>query len=554
MLSKKIPVLFALITLILILVPGSIARGEGSLPVLVGMYPSAELYQTVGEIKALDIYFEAPTVALAGTFLDLESPNWLIIAELDAAWGNGYVPFVNLGAGTAGTSRTAQQIADGEIDTAIRNWAAVYASWSQDNTKRAFIAPLQEMNGDWVSYYGDPANFIRAYLRIQQIFKEEGVSGASISWVFAPNGWNHPNRPQDSFESYYPGHSAVDVVGFSSFNFGDCWSYTNNETYEQIYKPFLDRMAAMAPGKPIFIAEIGSVAYGVNRAAWFTDTLSKLGAYPGVRAILYFNRSEYLNNDQLTPACKPEVDYSLDASSGEGKDAFKSQVTQHPYGYWSPDSIEMIDIAFGRPIATFEDVWPASAFSGKTTTAYYQPWIERLVSAGITGGCASNTVDFSGVTDFTYRYYCPENGVTRAQMAVFLERGIHYPDAYSPPSVPITFIDTSGHWANLWIEALRSDGITGGCGIDLYCPENEVTRAQMAVFLLRSKYGAGYAPLPAAGTIFGDVPSSHWAAAWIEQLFAVGITGGCGGGNYCPDVPVNRGQMAIFLVRTFNLP
>jgi hypothetical protein len=77
----------------------------------------------------------------------------------------------------------------------------------------------------------------------------------------------------------------------------------------------------------------------------------------------------------------------------------------------------------------------------------------------------------------------------------------------------------------------------------------------MAVFLLRSKYGASYSP-PAvgAGTGFGDVPPNYWSAAWIKQLVAEGITTGCGGGNYCPENPVTRAQMAVFLVRTFGLP
>jgi len=77
----------------------------------------------------------------------------------------------------------------------------------------------------------------------------------------------------------------------------------------------------------------------------------------------------------------------------------------------------------------------------------------------------------------------------------------------------------------------------------------------MAVFLLKSKYGSSYSP-PAVGasTGFDDVPTTHWAAPWIKQLAAEGITGGCGGGNYCPNNPVTRAQMAVFLVKTFNLP
>jgi hypothetical protein len=54
--------------------------------------------------------------------------------------------------------------------------------------------------------------------------------------------------------------------------------------------------------------------------------------------------------------------------------------------------------------------------------------------------------------------------------------------------------------------------------------------------------------------MFNDVPPSHWAGAWIEQLATEAITTGCGGGNYCPGGIVTRAQMAAFLVRAFSLP
>ena len=86
------------------------------------------------------------------------------------------------------------------------------------------------------------------------------------------------------------------------------------------------------------------------------------------------------------------------------------------------------------------------------------------------------------------------------------------------------------------------------------CPASDVTRGEMAVFLLRGIHGAGFDPPPATGTVFADVPVNHPFAKWIERLAAEGITGGCGPTTYCPDAPVTRGQMAVFLVRTFNLP
>jgi hypothetical protein len=556
MMRKKLAILVLLIAVLFSSLPASSVAGEGSLPILVGMYPSAEIYMTVNEINTLQTYFGKPTVSIAGTFLDLESPYWLIVAELNTSWDNGYVPFINLGAGTAGTAWTAKQIADGALDAKIRTWARTYRGWVGDSERRAFIAPLQEMNGYWVTYKYDAPNFIRAYLRIRQIFKEEKVPEDSVSWTFAPNGWSEPGQ---EFENYYPGNSAVDVVGFSSFNFGNCWSYTTSDPYEKIYKPYFDRMAAMAPGKPIIVAEIGSVPDGVDRTVWFNDTLSKIGAYPGVRAIIYFNRVEDVGNYPPPPNPQPncdQVDYRLDANGGEGKAAFKSKVTNAPYGYWASESVEMKEIAFARPGATFEDVWPASTFSGKSTTIYYQPWVERLVDARITGGCGASTVDFIGVTDFTYRYYCGESTVTRGQMAVFLQKGFNGPDFSPPPATGARFSDVpTNYWAAAWIEQLAADGITGGCGTNLYCPEQPVTRAQMAVFLLKSKHGTSYNPPDLdSGTGFSDVADTHWAAKWIKQLAAEGITGGCGAGIYCPEQPVTRGQMAIFLVRTFELP
>ena len=53
--------------------------------------------------------------------------------------------------------------------------------------------------------------------------------------------------------------------------------------------------------------------------------------------------------------------------------------------------------------------------------------------------------------------------------------------------------------------------------------------------------------------MFNDVPVGSFADRWVEQLAAEGITSGCGNGNYCPNDPVTRAQMAVFLVRTFGL-
>jgi len=167
-------------------------------------------------------------------------------------------------------------------------------------------------------------------------------------------------------------------------------------------------------------------------------------------------------------------------------------------------------------------------------------FIETLAKTGITSGCGNDS-------------YCPDDSVTRAQMAVFLERGIHG-SGFSPPAATgNVFLDVaSNSFAASFIEQFSMDGITSGCGGNNYCPNDAVTRAQMAVFLLRAKHGAGYTP-PAATGVFADVPLGSFGVDWVEQLAAEGITSGCGNGNYCPDATVTRAQMAVFLVRAFDL-
>ncbi len=170
-------------------------------------------------------------------------------------------------------------------------------------------------------------------------------------------------------------------------------------------------------------------------------------------------------------------------------------------------------------------------------------YIKKLFDAKITQGCGHGN-------------YCPEDTVTRAQMAVFLERGINGSE-FVPPTASGIFDDVPlGYWARNWIEQFYEDGITKGCNESplMYCPDQPVTRAEMAIFLLRAKYRSSHLP-PTASGVFSDVSPDYWAADWVEQLYAEGITTGCSESplKFCPDASVTRAQMAAFLVRTFGL-
>ncbi len=179
------------------------------------------------------------------------------------------------------------------------------------------------------------------------------------------------------------------------------------------------------------------------------------------------------------------------------------------------------------------------SFADVPTAHPFYRFIENIFHNGVTGGCGGAN-------------YCPGNETRRDQMAVFVLRAAEGLD-YLPPACADLFadVDCPGPFAD-WIEELANRGVVAGCGGGNYCPDAPVLRQQMAVFLLRTLLGSSYVP-PDCTDLFDDVPCTNPFAAWIEDLFSRGITGGCGGDNYCPASVTTRGQMAVFLERTFGL-
>ena len=154
--------------------------------------------------------------------------------------------------------------------------------------------------------------------------------------------------------------------------------------------------------------------------------------------------------------------------------------------------------------------------------------VQAIAYHSISLGCAANPMRF-----------CPDGDVGRDEMAVFLERamrGFGYP--FAPTGTLFSDVPMT-HWAVGPIEGLFTDGITLGCGASplRYCPDTNVTRAEMAIFLLKARHGPNYNPGGATGLVFADVPANHWAAAWIEEFAGLGYTSGCRSPplEFCPD-------------------
>jgi hypothetical protein len=162
-------------------------------------------------------------------------------------------------------------------------------------------------------------------------------------------------------------------------------------------------------------------------------------------------------------------------------------------------------------------------------------YIEALSCSGITTGCTAST-------------YCPGSTVTRAQMAAFIIRAF-YGETFTFSAIPYFSDVPDTHWAFNYIQKMFEDGITTGCGGSNYCPGNNVTRAQMAAFMMRALYGDSFSYT--TSPYFSDVSSGHWAFQFIQKMKDDGVTTGCTANRYCPGNSVTRAQMAAFIARAF---
>ncbi len=181
----------------------------------------------------------------------------------------------------------------------------------------------------------------------------------------------------------------------------------------------------------------------------------------------------------------------------------------------------------------------ATGLSASVETHAGSTWAWTLVGGTITSGQGTSAITFdAGAPGTTMVLEVAESDAACTSPAAQWSVQVDYADV--GPAHP--FHD--------FVVAVARAGVTAGCGGGNYCPDASVTRGQMAVFLLKSRYGASHAPPAATGIVFADVPAAHPFAAWIEELAALEVTGGCGGGNYCPEAPVTRAQMAVFLLKT----
>jgi hypothetical protein len=378
-------------------------------------------------------------------------------------------------------------------------------------------------------------NFVVVWRSLTQDGDSYGIFGQRYDAAGAPRG------SEFQVNTYTTNHQSYPAVGSDAAgNFVVVWqSLTQDGSGDGIFGRRYGGLlpAALAvdasgngvlePGESVTVTPAWRNISGAPLA--FTGDASNFDGPPGATYTL------------VDPAATYEA--VANAATGACLDCYRVAVSRpatRPTPHWDVTVRETIGpSALGQTTVwtlhvgeSFADVPPAHPF--------YR-FIETLFHVGVTAGCTATT-------------YCPDGVTTREQMAVFLLRA-REGGGYTPPpctAAPFPDVPCSSPFAP-WVRELVARGITAGCGGGLYCPTSPVTREQMAVFLLKTHDGAAFVPPACTTATFSDVPCASPFAAWVQELVARGITAGCGGGLYCPSNPVTRGQMAVFLTKTFAL-
>ena len=270
--------------------------------------------------------------------------------------------------------------------------------------------------------------------------------------------------------------------------------------------------------------DVDSILETGARATW-SDSAHDAGGVDGYRIYARANGSPH---DKTGGDLVAEVDAPQTVATLSGL------APSTEYFIW----VEAVD-STGRessngPVTTFTTAIDFNDTEGDV----FERDIEWLSGADVTRGCNPPDNDL----------FCPDDPVTRGQMAAFLVRAL---DLRTTGTDFFGDDDRSVFEAD--INRLANADVTRGCNPptnDEFCPDEPVTRGQMASFLARAL------DLPAEGPfdLFGDDNSSVHESD-INRLAEAEITRGCNppdNDRFCPDDPVTRGQMAAFLRRALS--
>jgi len=169
----------------------------------------------------------------------------------------------------------------------------------------------------------------------------------------------------------------------------------------------------------------------------------------------------------------------------------------------------------------------------------YKYWAYDHIMAeatkGVITGCGSG-------------FFCTGDYVTRAWAAEYIIKAKYAANTnFTYTAAPAWFIDVPlGHAQYKYVQKMKDDGITSGCGGGYYCEASNMKRKEMAVFIVKAlnQTGSGVQPI---SYYFDDLGGNDGYAPWINRLKELGVTSGCATRAFCPEDHVRKDQMSVFM-------
>jgi uncharacterized repeat protein (TIGR01451 family) len=425
----------------------------------------------------------------------------------------------------------------------ISSWVG---SWAGDMTYDPWANRLWQVNvgGDNCIYELDPTTKTSTGNSICPAFgtSERGLAYDPVSDTFFAGSWNDGaikrfDRNGDILETVNAG---LDISGLAyNASNGHLFALTNSDTAADLY--VLDVNNGYATVGSFKVAGMGAN----EQAGLEADCAGNLYAVSMAGDVLVVPSGETGFCSFSTVPWLDETPKSGTIAAGGTQAITLDFITalqwpglhQASLRVAGTDPFSTVDVPVNYTIA-FLDV-PASHWA--------DPFIHALAGVRVTRGCGGGN-------------FCPDAGVDRAEMAILMVRAMHGP-LFAPPAatgvfvdVPVSDTDTTADY----VEQLYRDGVVAGCAVGAsgelyYCPDNPVSRAEMAVFI---SGGIELPPVNPPTGYFTDVHGTgySWAEPYIEAIFNEGITAGCGDHLFCPSDTITRAQLAVWLVGAFGFP
>lgn len=396
-----------------------------------------------------------------------------------------------------------EEILSGAHDAWIRAQAERFKAVEYPMFLRFFHEVDSVKGANW-GYEAEPEKYEEVWRYVRTIFASVGAD--NVVWVYSPTAWGFETGEA---ELYYPGDDVVDWIGADGY----LWIPCRNDPYEDfesVYEAAFE--FAIDHGKPLMAAEWGAGGSGddAHKVDFFESVAEAARRNPVLAAIVYFDTHG------------PEgCDWRIDTTQ-QSLDAYRSMAN---------DPIFFPDTADLPPPPPPPATLPAFL---DIADSVFRDDILWLAGQEITRGCNPPAYD----------RFCPDDPVTRGQLATFLTEALDF-----EPSSVDAFVDddTSVHEADL--DAAAARGVITGYGDGRVGPDDLLTRGQMAAMLTRAfSYEA-----PGSSTFLDT--RGHIFEQDVEALVRAGVTVGCNpptNDRFCPEATVTRGQLAAFLHRALG--